>query len=109
MVSLSSVVVTNAVTANAQALDHLQHGADGLFFDWPAETSVDPQSLLQEIEWPYCALAFRLTSPSQAQLLSTYISSMNYAPDTLNGTWFWNEIPDAKFLSELECLQAQKI
>lgn len=106
--SLSPVIVTNAVTANAQALDHLQHGADGILFEWPAETSVDLQTLLQQIEWPYCALAFRFASPSQAQLLNTHISSAKYSSDSLNGAWFWNELPDTKFFSSLDCFQSQK-
>jgi methylmalonyl-CoA mutase len=106
--SLAPVHVTNAVTANAQALDHLQHGADGLFFQWSEETSVDPENLLREIEWPYCALAFRFSILSHAQQLSRYISSMKYAPNTLNGAWFFDEVPDAKMLLEMEGISTQK-
>lgn len=101
--NLSPVNVANEVTANAQALDHLQQGADGILFDLPAGTSYHPAKLLQKIEWPYCAVAFRIHSYESFQPLRDFITSSHYKPDALTGAIFWNKVPETKdvFLPQL--------
>jgi hypothetical protein len=54
--SLPPIVVTNAVTANAIALEHLNQGADGVLFDLRTGEHHSLEELLHAIEWPYCTL-----------------------------------------------------
>jgi methylmalonyl-CoA mutase len=50
------VIVHDAKDANAEALEHLQHGADGIFFELKGH--VDFGKLLNKIDWSICALHF---------------------------------------------------
>jgi methylmalonyl-CoA mutase len=93
--NLTPVFVTNAVTANAKALDHLRQGADGIFFDLSVETSYTPEALLQSIEWPYCAISFRVRELSFLQDLANYIVAGEYEANTLAGSIFWNSTTTA--------------
>lgn len=92
--SLPSVAVTNAVTANTTALQHLKQGADGILFDLREGTHAFDE-LLASIEWPYCTLSFRVSSSDTAAKLHEYISTKKYDVTTLNGSLFWEKIPES--------------
>jgi hypothetical protein len=102
--SLPPVVVTNAVTANAIALEHLNKGADGVLFDLSANEAHSIQELLSAIEWPYCRLSFKLASAHTAIQLYDYLDKKKYDVATLSGSLFWEKLPE----SSLPDLSVQK-
>ncbi|MBL7864122.1 MAG: hypothetical protein JNK10_04555 [Cyclobacteriaceae bacterium] len=67
------VVVHQAESANKQALEHLQQGADGVLFDLEKDVSLD--QLIEGIDWPSCSLNFlsRNDVGSISRQLSAYI------------------------------------
>lgn len=101
--SLPTVAVTNAATANTAALKHLNQGADGVLFDLREGTHAF-EELLASIEWPYCTLSFRISSSDAAAKLYEYISKKQYDVATLNGSLFWDKMPE----SNITGLDAQK-
>jgi len=56
-VNMPKILVTDASSANAQALEHLQNGADGIVFDLPCGFA-DTAKLLEGIQMPYCTTLF---------------------------------------------------
>ncbi|WP_349257895.1 methylmalonyl-CoA mutase [Ohtaekwangia sp.] len=87
------VLVTNAVTANQLALQHLAQGADGILFDTSSTSIIDFNALLQSIDWPYCAVSFILSDERTAKQLAEYISTRNFPVDSLTGTLLWKKQP----------------
>ncbi len=87
------IAVTDARTANAQALEWLQTGADAIFFD--LHTAVEPAALLQHIQWPYCAVYFQLRaeSVSFATRLRDFLQQTGFEPTQLTGALFWPSLP----------------
>ena len=86
--NLCPILVTNSVTANTQALNHLQQGADGILFDVRHDEKINFEKLLQSIDWPYCTIAFLLDSQQALDQLGDYIMRQSYAPNTLQGVIF---------------------
>lgn len=84
--NMPAVNVTNAATANQEALESLRAGADGICFVMSGATSWE--QLLQGIDWSICTLCFVSQSPEGNPTgLSDYIRK-NYAGAELHGTWF---------------------
>src|SRR5438477_9910264 len=54
-VNTPKVIVTNEATANAEALTHLNSGADGVFFELQLQ-SVDFEILLRKIQLQFCSV-----------------------------------------------------
>jgi methylmalonyl-CoA mutase len=79
------VVVTDPAKGNAMALEHLESGADGIFFE--LRGSFDYQRLLKRIEWPFCALHFATESndPAHAKALNTFLGDVK---GDSAGAWF---------------------
>lgn len=82
------VTVSNASTANQQALEHLTQGADGILFKLPEASTVDMAVLLAGIDWPYCSVSFWLSTPAQFDALTVYIEQQSYPSDSLTGAIF---------------------
>lgn len=80
-----SVMVSDASSANKQALDHLENGADGIFFH--LHGPVDFKILLQKIEWPFCSLNFLApaATDAEAQALAAF---MNTFSENAPGAWY---------------------
>lgn len=83
------VTVSDAAAANAKALEHLQNGADGIFFELSA--SVDFKILFRKIEWPFCSLNFLAPRATNdvAKDLAAYMESVSI---NTPGAWYG---PDA--------------
>jgi methylmalonyl-CoA mutase len=91
-VNLPKINVTNSATANQLALHHLQHGAEGIWFDLTSQPAPEIALLLEKIEWPYCTLSFQLAEKN-IFLLSNYIVDKNYDSNSLTGAIFWQLTP----------------
>jgi methylmalonyl-CoA mutase len=74
----ASVKVTDAQTANTQALAELNNGASGLCFH--IEQDIDPSILLQEIELPYIYSCFVLNNKSVtfSEKLQNYLKAKGW-------------------------------
>jgi methylmalonyl-CoA mutase len=86
------VHVTDEKKANAAALEHLQQGADGIFFYLAEKTDVATHDLLQKIEWTYCSLFF-YGKENLSEIIAQHIQKNSLAPDTITGTLFWDRSP----------------
>src|SRR5258707_9367057 len=62
-VNAPKVVVVNEKKANAEALTHLNSGADGVFFELQLQ-SVDFEALLRDIQMQFCSAFFRAENNS---------------------------------------------
>lgn len=90
--SAPEVSVVDSKTANQVSLNHLAHGADGIFYEVssPPELSM----LLDKIEWPYCSLFFQSSDKTFfTKNLPEYISATNFDPESLTGSLFWDSVP----------------
>ncbi len=82
------VLVRDGNKANAEALTHLNSGADGIWFDVQSQT-VKMEELLRNIELPYCSLFFSSENNS-AQLingLTSFIDKKSMRGE-INGAFF---------------------
>lgn len=93
--SLPRISVSDCKIANGLALSYLERGVDGLFFDLSNLKSVDVNTLLEGIDWPYCNLSF-LVSPATSIVtpLAELIQRKDYDPKSLTGSLFWENTPD---------------
>jgi len=86
-----AVKVTDAKSANREALHLLQEGTDGIFFELKA--AVKFEILLKDIDWTICSLSFEAPEHSAivAEELHRYV--MQHAPtkSALHGAFFGNE------------------
>lgn len=71
------VAVDDPAKANARALNHLENGADGIFFE--LHGAVDFNILLKKIEWPLCSLNFLAphATPAETNALTAYLSTFS--------------------------------
>lgn len=79
------VTVNDPIKANAVALDHLQQGADGIFF--ALYDAVDFRLLLRDIEWPFCALSFEAHANREAHEAGL-ISILKEQKEPVFGVWY---------------------
>ncbi len=92
--NMPRVLVNDALQANAQALEHLQKGADGIVFDLPAEFE-DAGKLLEGIQMPYCATHFFVSGKSERFLASLYaFVDQKFAKESINTNLYWKGDPD---------------
>ncbi|MBY0434050.1 MAG: hypothetical protein K2U26_08085 [Cyclobacteriaceae bacterium] len=85
------VVVENEKEGNAQALHHLQHGADGVSFELKGAANVE--ILLKGIEWPYCALIFSVNEDADDLLsrITAFRSKQKCDANACTGAFFANK------------------
>jgi methylmalonyl-CoA mutase len=95
--NLPQISATNQGSANALALEHLLFGADGIFFDIPKGETIDLHSLLQNIEWPFCFLAFHIHHETFSSNLSEFLRNQS-SPGSISGALFWESIPKTNTL-----------
>ncbi len=90
-VNMPKVLVEDALTANQQALHHLQNGADGILFEI-RNGSVSVEQLLHEIELPYCSIYFSIAAGSAGFIpdFQAYVEG-KYDPVSLRGGIFWKD------------------
>lgn len=88
--------------ANKFALDHLQNGADGVFFIVTSQT--DPEKLLDQIEWEHCHLLFKSSATDfYSKTLPDFIRKKNPDTNRIEGALFWETLPkkeEVKFYLE---------
>lgn len=79
------VVVGKESQANAEALEHLENGADGIAFELAGPVRFP--DLLKNIQWPVCALHFFATGATEkeAAALADYMGG--FSGDAL-GAWY---------------------
>ncbi len=91
-VNMPSITVSNEKEANANALSQLAAGADGILFDIRNNTKPNLDLLLNQIDWPYCSISFRVNSTNSiSKNFSKYIQEKKYDPSVLAGTIFWDD------------------
>ncbi len=102
--SLPRISVSDCKTANGLALSYLERGVDGLLFDLSKLKSVDVNTLLEGIDWPYCNVSFLARSGTSILAgLAGVIQRKNYSLDSLAGALFWETFPD-EIKSNLQAL-----
>ena len=89
--NLPKVTVSDEISTNQIALDHLVNGADGILFDLGKSTSIDFEKLLYKLEWPHCAISFQPSSIESFLDISNYISTKQYDAASITGNCFWND------------------
>lgn len=96
-VNLPPIIVNDEETANANSLNQLSNGADGVMFDLRQKTQVNLNDLMHNIEWTHCFVAFQANESSFVNHLSTFIKN-KFDPASLNGALFWESIPKKNHL-----------
>ena len=81
----------NPETANANALVHLQNGADGILFDLRSVDAPDLNKLTNNIQWEHRHASFFLRY--DAQTVNALIAFKIIFPALNNGALFWESIP----------------
>ena len=82
------LVVTNESESNQKVLSELNSGADGIILTINNPTT-DVFTLLDKIEWPYCAISFiGNISGSFINRINTYVAEKAYDETTLVGCVF---------------------
>ncbi|MBL7845901.1 MAG: hypothetical protein JNL40_00430 [Cyclobacteriaceae bacterium] len=79
------VTVNDPVEANASALEHLQQGADGIFFE--LNEPIRFAQLLRNIEWPFCALNFLVKDHENAHQ-EAILEHLGKQKGTTLGIWY---------------------
>lgn len=79
------VTVNDPVEANATALEHLQQGADGIFFE--LNEPIRFAQLLKNIEWPFCALNF-LVKGHEAAHQEAILEHLGKQKGATLGIWY---------------------
>lgn len=94
--NITAVHVADEISGNKISLDHLNQGADGLFFN--LKSKVDFEKLLLNIEFPYCSLFFS-SENFKTNSFSDFLTRKKI--ETISGALFWDAIPKK---SEVESL-----
>ena len=85
-VNYQAIQVTDEKTANADALEALNKGAQGIFFilEKPAVTF---ETLLKDVQLPYCHLSFQMdnSNPNALQDYASYIDRMGCPKEQVRG------------------------
>jgi methylmalonyl-CoA mutase len=103
--NMPMVTVTDEITSNAQALDHLQHEADGVMFSFGGQAS-NLRKLLTNIEIEHCSIGFACDEDFPFESLQQYISDQKVDAFLLRGGVFRKngEKPAAIFATSLRLL-----
>jgi methylmalonyl-CoA mutase len=91
-VNLPSVQVKDEKTGNKQSLEHLSNGAEGVLFTLEQSSDVKLHELMNNIQWPYCFVAFRVTDNFIPNALAAFIQT-KFEPASVHGALFWESIP----------------
>jgi methylmalonyl-CoA mutase len=90
--NMPNISVTEELTANQIALDHLKNGADGIHFNMYNE-HVDWKTLFNGIHWDYCSLSFQANDELKIWTELHRHIQQNFNESNINGTFFWKSIP----------------
>ena len=93
LINLPLINIGNEPICNAQALQHLMNGADGVLFDMRQSPNADIKVLINKIEWPHCYISF-YTSEDNCGLLHSLTEIIDtFLPASVNGALFWESVP----------------
>ncbi len=83
--NLPKVKVLDAKEANQKALHYLSAGADGILFELQGDCSLE--TLLHNIEWPYCSIGFILDviTSDFCDQLEKYLTGKKFDPASIQG------------------------
>ncbi len=88
------ITVSDDAIANKKALEHLSLGADGILFDVRQRTNANFHTLLNNVEWPHCAVSFFFSNHDQwINQLKAFTDAKNYTAEELEGAIFWESFP----------------
>ncbi|MCK6616401.1 MAG: methylmalonyl-CoA mutase family protein [Cyclobacteriaceae bacterium] len=89
------ITVASEAAGNAQALEHLNQGADGILFYIPEPATISPEKLLEKIEWPHCTLSFLLNEDDGefSVKLRQFIDKKKYSLNELIGSFYLKTYP----------------
>jgi methylmalonyl-CoA mutase len=89
------ISVNDENSANGMALTHLKNGADGILFDLRNKSAINFENLLNDIDWPYCSVAFLLdpTQDKHITAISKFAQQKNWDVSTLHGFIIWSKAP----------------
>lgn len=92
--NLSVVYPGDMRSANQEALLALQSGADGILFS--LDHNPFSELLLKSIQWQHCSLRFFAKKGQEKFFLSLndFAIKQNANPKELQGSVFWNSVPD---------------
>ena len=86
--NMPRVTITDEKTANQTARHHLMQGADGIVFE-SSQSAFQLRSLLDNIDWPYCAISFFATAQSTLpQSILQYCLDKSYNSKQVEGAIF---------------------
>lgn len=87
------VIVVAEKEANEEALNHLNSGADGVYFDIQVD-SAKPEALLKNIELPYCSVYFSSYSDS-GSFITSFLDFVEkkQIKEKVNGVFYWRNFP----------------
>jgi methylmalonyl-CoA mutase len=93
--NIPQISVEAESSTNALALNHLKNGADGILFDLRNKSTINFEKLLENIDWPYCSVAFRLRANQEnyTTSLSTFIQQKKWDASALHGFLLWDKVP----------------
>ena len=84
------IIVTDSNEANAKALALLNSGADGILFELTGDAN--PNTLLANIELPYCNISFIANANSTSFIESFHAFAQNkFDTSTIVGNFFYHE------------------
>lgn len=84
------VTVHDPNQANAEALEHLQQGADGIFFE--LGRALDFRQLLKNIQWPYCSLSFT-AAENESEHIKGLQAYLKQEKEPAIGAWYGSSFP----------------
>jgi methylmalonyl-CoA mutase len=92
--NMPRILVGDVTQANAQALEHLQNGADGIVFDLPSGFT-ETAKLLEGIQMPYCAIHFFVSDQPDYFLTSFHaFVDQKFPEENINANLYWKGEPD---------------
>ncbi len=88
--NMPEVLLTDEVTSNGIAIDHLRHEAEGVIFNIEKK-QVHFDQLLNGISWENCSVSFLANEQFPLIDLINYISENDYSYGRLQGAIYWRE------------------
>ena len=97
--NMPRVTITGEKAANEAARHHLMHGADGIVFESP-QSAFQLQILLDNIEWPYCAVSFLTAAQTTLpQSILEYCLGKSYNSKQVEGAIFTSAPETSKYVT----------
>jgi methylmalonyl-CoA mutase len=92
--NMPSVAITDELSANKIALDHLSAGADGIAFDLNLHQLPDLDILLENIDWRYCRLSFfKIDDVKFINAVNEFVTRNYPNAGPIAGNLFWKKTP----------------